>query len=109
MEDDKLSQSYKKWHQLPGKMVSTLLTALDANLDPATVANLYHPQDRLHLLAYALQLSPNDQLLQGCSTFTSLRQACIDRYHCKGTLLGLSSPQGPRCLPGKGLLSAEQH
>ena len=105
-DGNRLPQSLRKWHQLPGKMASALLTALDADLDPETLAPMHPPQDRLHLLAYALQLSPNDQLLHGCRTFTDLQEACVDRYNCQGALLSLPSPWGLRRFPGKGLLSA---
>jgi hypothetical protein len=88
--------------------VSALLAALDAELGPETLARMHHPQDRLHLLLYALQLSPDDQLLHGRRTFTDLQEACIDRYNCQGALLSLPSPWGLRHFPGKGLRSAEQ-
>lgn len=102
--DEEIPQCYRKWQQLPPKVIAALLAALGGDVDfQNTLDHMHHHQDRLHLLAYLLQLSPDDKLPHGCRTFAALQEVCVDRYRSKGSLLSLPGAQKPRRVSGKGV------
>ena len=82
-----LPRCYSKWRHLPSKVLAELLTETDADaLNAVVLSMIRNPEDRLHLLLYALKLPLDGQLPRGCRTVSALKRVTAERYKEVGCL-----------------------
>jgi hypothetical protein len=89
---DELPHCIRKWGQLSGKALDTVLVALaPESLGPVQLAQLADSKSKLHLLCWGLQVNPKDSLPD--RFLTSLVQKTMSRHANLGSPLSKPADQ----------------